>query len=263
MEPADLLRCYDQAAAQTEPGTLMIQELIPGSTHVQYSFAALCDAGRVVASVTAERVRQHPPDFGRSSTFVITVDNDQVERAARVVLAHLGLTGLAEIEFKKDPRDGSYHLLDINLRVWGWHTIARRDGLDFLAGDTWDELHAPAGIRWLRLTTDLAVGLQGIRAGQLSTRSYLRSLRGRHERAVAAGDDPLPGLVEVPSHVLSEVFSSRPRDVSGALAAADVAPKSRRAGGPHAGPRRGAKGPHHRSASDARSAPPPRTEMPT
>jgi len=209
---AALLRSYEEAAAETEPGTLMLQELIPGRGHAQFSFAALCAQGRAVASVTAERVRQQPPDFGRSSTFVVTVDEPDVERAGRRVLEELGLTGLAEVEFKRDPRDDSYRLLDINLRVWGWHTVARCAGLDFpylawrmAIGRPVDEVHAPAGLRWLRLTTDVAAGLTEIAHGDLSTRSYLRSLAGRHERAVAAGDDPVPGLAEVPLFLWSRL----------------------------------------------------------
>jgi D-aspartate ligase len=207
---AGLLRSYDEAAAETEPGSLVLQELIPGQAHTQYSFAALCEHGRAVVSVTAERVRQHPPDFGRSTTFVQTVDEPEVERAGRRILTELGLTGLGEVEFKRDPRDGSHRLLDVNLRVWGWHTIARRAGLDFpylacrlAAGERVEELRAPAGIRWLRLTTDVAAGGREIVSGDLPVVSYLRSVVGHHERAVAAGDDPLPGLIEVPLFLAS------------------------------------------------------------
>jgi D-aspartate ligase len=204
-DAAALLRHFDEAAAQTEPGSLVLQELIPGHRHVQYSYAALCDTGRVLASVTAERVRQHPPDLGRSSTYVETVTNAEVEAAGRRILAELQLTGLAEVEFKRDPRDGSYRLLDINLRVWGWHTIARRAGLDFpylawrlAVGEPVAEVRAPAGLRWLRLTTDLAAGAHEIAAGDLGIASYLRSLVRPHERPIAAADDPVPGLAEVP-----------------------------------------------------------------
>jgi hypothetical protein len=43
--------------------------------------------------------------------------------------------------------------------------------------------------------------LREIASGQLSARAYLSSVRGPHERAVAAADDPLPGLAEVPLFV--------------------------------------------------------------
>ena len=207
---AELLRRYDQAVRLTEPGTLMLQELIPGRRGAQLSFAALCDRGTPLVRVTAERERQHPMDFGRSSTLVVTVENPEVEALGRRVLARLALTGLAEVEFKRDDRDGSYRLLDINLRVWGWHTIGRRAGLDFpflawrqALGQQVPILQAPAGMRWLRLTTDLPVGLREVAGGRLSPTAYVGSVLRPHERPVLAPEDPLPALLEVPLFAVS------------------------------------------------------------
>jgi hypothetical protein len=39
--------------------------------------------------------------------------------------------------------------------------------------------------------------------GRFSLRSYLRNLLSAHERPVAALDDPLPGLLEVPMFLMS------------------------------------------------------------
>lgn len=211
-DAAALLSRYDEAAAVTEPGTLVLQELVPGDRDAQFSFAALCQDGEPLASVTALRARQHPADFGRSSTFVETIENPEVGGLGRRVLKGLGLTGLAEVEFKRDCRDGTYRLLDINVRVWGWHTIGRRAGLDFphlawrqAVGEQVAVTHAPGGLRWLRLTTDLPVGLREVAAGRVRAVSYLRSVLGRHERPVLALDDPLPALLEVPLFALSRL----------------------------------------------------------
>lgn len=209
-DPAMLLKRYDEAARVTEPGALVLQELIPGHNHVHYSFAALCDHGRPIAAVTAERMRQYPLDFGRYSTFVQTIDDPDVERAGRRVLAGLELTGLAEVEFKRDPRDGSLRLLDINVRVWGWHTIARRAGLDFpylawrqAVGESVDELQAPEGLRWLRLTTDVPAGVRQIAAGHTAPWAYAKTLLGRHEQPVLAKDDLLPALSQLPLYAIA------------------------------------------------------------
>ena len=106
----------------------MIQELIPGSGRdgdgEQLSYAALCRRGAPLAQVVAaRRTRQYPPDFGRASTFVETIEEPEVEEMSRRLLGHLGFDGLVEVEFKRDPRDGELKLLDINPRVWGWHTL--------------------------------------------------------------------------------------------------------------------------------------------
>ncbi|HEU4424937.1 MAG TPA: ATP-grasp domain-containing protein [Pilimelia sp.] len=207
-DAAELPARYDEVAPLAEPGALMLQELIPGAGG-QLSFAALCQAGEPLVTTVAERVRQYPVDFGRSSSYVETIDDAEVDQLARRVLRRLRFDGLVEIEFKRDPRDGLRKLLDINVRVWGWHTIGSEIGLDFtylawrLAnGQPVSPVRVPPGLRWLRLTTDLPAAYEEIRRGQLSLRGYLHTLLSRHERPVAALDDPLPGVLEVPMFVM-------------------------------------------------------------
>lgn len=200
-----LLARYDEACAQVPADVVMIQELIPGGGESQVSYAALCKDGQPIASITARRTRQYPMDFGRFSTFVETIDQPAIEEPSRRMLAAMQYTGLVELEFKCDPRDGRYKLLDINTRVWGWHTLGQRAGVDFsylcwqmLHGQLGPELHARSGVHWVRIATDLMVALQEIRRGQITLRSYLQSLRGPLEFAIFTMDDPLPGMVEVP-----------------------------------------------------------------
>jgi predicted ATP-grasp superfamily ATP-dependent carboligase len=128
-----------------------------------------------------------------------------VETQARRLLAGMRYTGLVEVEFKRDARDGRTKLLDVNPRVWGWHTLGRRAGVDFpylawrlARGEAVEPGRARAGVRWVRLSTDLPTALKEIGRGRLSPLGYLRSLHGPRERAIFARDDPLPGLLEGP-----------------------------------------------------------------
>src|SRR5947207_3296351 len=208
--PADdapgLVARYEEAIALVEPALIMVQEVIPGGGEAQLSFAALCRDGHVVASLTARRTRQWPMDFGRASTYVETIDAPDVERIARRILNALRFDGIVEVEFKRDPRDGALKLLDINPRVWGWHSLGRAAGVDFpyllwrlLRGEQVDERRGRAGVRWVRALTDLPVSIGEIRAGRMTMREYLASLRGPMEFAILAADDPLPAVVEIPS----------------------------------------------------------------
>jgi len=201
----ELLARYDEACSLLDPGLVMIQELIPGGGEAQFSYGALCDNGRPLASIVARRTRQYPIDFGRSSSFVETVDCAKVEEAGRRVLLGLKYTGLMEVEFKYDRRDGRYKMIDLNPRVWGWHTLATLGGVDFpyffwrLAQHLpVPEVRVKPGYRWVRMTTDLPAAIHEIRRGTLSLGSYLRSLRSPLGYAVFAVDDPLPFLLEVP-----------------------------------------------------------------
>jgi predicted ATP-grasp superfamily ATP-dependent carboligase len=197
-----LLRRYDQAMTFLNPEQVMLQELIPGGGDMQYSFAALCSDGEVLASVVARRLRQFPMDFGRLSTFVESVDQPEVADAAQRLLAASRHTGLIEIEFKLDARDGRYKVLDANPRIWGWHTMTRRDGPDFVhqlyamaVGQPQPSTTAGARLRWTRLDLDLAAAVPEMLAGRMRARDWIASLSGSVEPAIFATDDPLPSMV--------------------------------------------------------------------
>jgi len=194
-----------EAAEMVDCDLLLLQETIPGNGAAQLSYAALCEEGRVLASVTARRTRQYPADFGRASTFVETIEQPQVAELSQQLLEEMRFSGLIEVEFKRDPRDDQLKLLDINPRVWGWHSLCQRAGVDFpyLAWRLAQGLSVPAseaelGVRWLRFSTDFPTAVREIARGRLPARDYVRSLRGPRAQAIFARDDPWPGLVELP-----------------------------------------------------------------
>jgi len=193
-----------RALAIVGPGEVMVQELVPGDGLQQYAYCALYERGEPVATMVARRLRQHPPEFGRASTFVETVDAQPVEDLSRRLLGHLGFDGLVELEYKLDPRSGEFKLLDFNARTWGYHTIAPKAGVDFPYLLFRRQLRQPVqhqrartGVRWVRLLTDLPTAVVEIAGGRLRTRDYLRSLRSAHVEAVFSREDPLPGLAEL------------------------------------------------------------------
>jgi D-aspartate ligase len=201
---AELGERFEAAAALVGPGEVMVQELIPGDGAQQFAYCALFCDGRPVAAMTVRRTRQHPPEFGRASTFVETVNVPGLEAMSARFLRSIGYYGLVEVEYKRDPRDGRCKLLDVNARTWGYHTLGVRAGVDFPAllfadqlGETVTMCRARAGVRWVRLLTDLPTAAIELRRGRLGWRSYVRSLRTADTEAVFAARDPLPGLVEL------------------------------------------------------------------
>jgi predicted ATP-grasp superfamily ATP-dependent carboligase len=185
-------------------GEVIVQELIPGDGREQYAYGALYADGRPLATMVARRRRQHPPDFGRASTFVETYDEPEVEALSERVLGAIGYDGLVELEYKRDARDGTFKLLDFNARTWGYHTLAPAAGVDFpyllfrhALGLAVEPQRTRPGVRWVRLLTDLPTGYVQIRAGDFRLRDYLRTLRSAHTEAVFSREDPLPGLAEL------------------------------------------------------------------
>jgi len=153
----------------------------------------------------ARRLRQYPKDFGQFSTFVETVDEPQVVEPAERLLAAARFTGLVEVEFKRDPHNGQFKVLDINPRVWGWHTLSVRAGVDFsyllwllVRGEPVPHLRGRPGERWIHTSADLRVAVGEILSGGFSAGAYLRSIRGRVESAIFSWDDPAPGFLDLP-----------------------------------------------------------------
>lgn len=201
---AELRELFERAAAIVGSGEVMVQELIPGDGEHQFAYCAFYRDGGPVASMTARRRRQHPPEFGRASTYVETVDVPLLEELSRRFLDAVGYYGLVEVEFKLDPRDGTYKLLDVNPRTWGYHTIGAQAGVDFpyllyadQTGEEVEECRASPGVRWIRLLTDVPTGVVEIAGRRLGWRSYLRTLGQFDVEAVFSRHDPLPGLVEL------------------------------------------------------------------
>lgn len=207
-ERSQLARLFEEACALVGPGVVILQEMIPGAGEAQYSYSALYQDGNPIATLVARRVRQFPLDFGYTSTFVETVECPEVEDAAHRFLQSIRYTGLAEVEFKFDKRDGRYKLLDVNPRVWTWHTLGRKAGVDFpylmclqANGCAVTSLRGRAGAHWILGARDFVAAMMEIRRGRLTAQSYFRSLRPPIELGVFAMDDPLPAFAAFPEFV--------------------------------------------------------------
>lgn len=201
---AELKERFRQAAALVGPGEVMIQEFIPGDGRQQVSYCAFFKDGKAVGLMLARRRRQHPPEFGRASTFVETCDLPAIEAPSERFLRKIDYYGLVEVEYKLDLRDGQYKLLDVNARTWGYHSLGQSAGVDFpylvyadLVGEPVEPSRTRPGVRWIRLVTDAPTGLLEIARRRLSVREYVRSLTTVQTEAVFSRDDPLPWLVEL------------------------------------------------------------------
>jgi predicted ATP-grasp superfamily ATP-dependent carboligase len=195
---------------------IIVQEWVPGGGSSQYAFGAVCVAGDPRVSIVARRTRQYPRDFGRASCFVESVDHPVVAKEAIRLLQALRIDGLAEVEFKQDEADGSLKLLDVNVRVWGWHSLGAAAGVDFshaayrmACGEELEYRVGAAGVRWARLALDVPYALADFAGGRLRASEYLRSLRRPLQGPIAARDDPLPAVAELPLLLLQSAW--RPR----------------------------------------------------
>ena len=191
-------------ARQTSQSEIMIQDLIPGDGCHQFAYCAFFKEGRALGSMVVRRRRQHPAEFGRASTFVETIDLPILEELSQQFLRAINYYGLVELEYKLDPRDGIYRLLDVNGRTWGYHSLGQGAGVDFpymlyadQTGEATRTCRGRAGTSWVRLVTDIPTALTEIFRGRQDWRSYLKSVRAADVESVFSREDLLPGLAEL------------------------------------------------------------------
>ena len=167
----------------------LIQELLPDDgTNPTLSYGAFCVDGQIKAFWMGEKLRQHPLRFG-TATFArsvyVKVCHDQSVR----LLKALNYTGVCEVEYLKDPRDGEYKLIEINARTWLWVGLARACGVDF-AKLVYDHVNsrttgmqAPGkydiGVCWVNPFTDMVYAAKAMISRRLGLRDYVKPMRGR------------------------------------------------------------------------------------
>jgi len=184
---------------------VIVQELIPGSGDTQLAYCAFFKEGAARAKMTVRRLRQHPAEFGRASTFVQSIERPDLDEPSERFLSSIGYYGLVEIEYKHDVRDGQTKLLDVNARTWGYHGLGQRAGVDFpfhlyadqLGLQPPDSGAAATGVTWIRLITDLPTVAIAMRRRSLRPRETARSVLSADVGSVFARDDPLPSLSEL------------------------------------------------------------------
>jgi D-aspartate ligase len=113
--------------------SVVLQEYIPGSSAEHFFIDGYADhAGAIKALFARRRRRIYPPDFGNSTSMSSVPLSDVAGAVDSVhrVLAAVSYRGIFSVEFKRDPRDGAFKLLEINARPWWFVDFAVRCGVD-------------------------------------------------------------------------------------------------------------------------------------
>ncbi|HEX6988509.1 MAG TPA: hypothetical protein VF282_03515, partial [Bacillota bacterium] len=181
-------------------GPVLIQERIPGGDDQihQVGFVRSVD-GRLLARFAGRNLLQYPPHFGSGALVVAEVAPDAVDLATHIVET-LDLVGIANVELKRDARDGRLKLMEVDPRLWLWHDLGRVAGVDLawtyyqlLAGmDPAPQLQQRQGVKWVHEIRAPAAAWAAARAGERGWVRLLADFREIHCRALWAWDDPMP-----------------------------------------------------------------------
>lgn len=197
----DLERLYRKMWRPGEP--LMIQEIVPGGDNALYGYLSCWDRrSRPLVLFTKRKLRQHPVHFGNGS-LQVSERNETTAEQSILLLSALAYSGVASIEYKRDDRDGSFKLLDLNPRTVSGEQLAVDSGVDIPYIHYLDVIgeDAPAtppfreGVKYVHLSWDVQSLLSQRKKGTLPFHRWLLSLAGVRSFALLSLSDPAPSLV--------------------------------------------------------------------
>ncbi|MGO9114085.1 MAG: hypothetical protein ACLP9L_33130 [Thermoguttaceae bacterium] len=199
----ELQSLYETMSRVIGPSQVIVQDYLPDPSRNLFSFAGYFKEGEPTLGLSVKRTRQFPRDFGLFSTFVEAVEVPELRELASQLLRFIHYTGLAEVEFMWNAKRGRFELLDVNARLWAWHSLAIAAGLDLPFVAFADAIgQSPTlgakrqGAKWVRFSTDLRAATEEIRLGTLSVKEYLNSLRRATAFSVFSRSDPMPFIAE-------------------------------------------------------------------
>lgn len=193
----EMISVYKQAAAAGLE--VMLQEIIPGDDACVVNYNSYFCNGTAALEFTAAHVRNAPPMWG-STRVAVSRDIPEVLIPGRSILRALGFEGYACTEFKRDSRDGSYKLMEVNGRHNLSTLLAVRCGVNFpwlhyrhLAyGEVPSQRPARTGIYWIDLTRDLGYSARYFGYEHYSPVQYLAPYLRPHIFAILDWKDPRP-----------------------------------------------------------------------
>lgn len=217
-----LVKTMDEAVSAVETARqhaldVMLCEWVPGPDSNLCSYYAYYDReGTRVTEFTKYVIRRLPQYFG-GGVYHGTSWQGDVAEAGRRFFDHLGMWGICNIEFKRDPRDGKLKVIECNPRVTAAQELLVRSGLDLAELAYRDATGQPIavtdGAGWKYGLTlwyprqDFAAFIRLRRSGQLSFLEWLRTIMRFHVLPYFRFNDPVPSLVLKYRYVVRKISS--------------------------------------------------------
>lgn len=182
---------------------VLLMEVIPGGDDQLCSYYTYLDeAGQPQFEFTKRIIRRHPVNMG-PATYHVTDHIPALREPALALFRHVGLQGVANVEFKLDPRDGVLRLIECNARFTASNELLVRAGFDMARWvyrrilderPTMPETYRD-GLHLWSPAQDLQAFLELHAAGDLDWLGWIRGLLHRQTFPVWDWRDPLPSLV--------------------------------------------------------------------
>ena len=195
--PAELRAYARDMQAGPDSTNLLVQQYVPGGATDAWIFGGYFgQASDLRYGGTGRKLRQYPAEAGVTSLGVCEA-NERIYALTRQLATATGYRGLIDIDFRHDPRDDEFKVLDVNPRVGHqFRLFTSASGDDVVSALYRDMLGRPldseapvTGRRWIVENYDLRSAIPEIARGELSVPRWVDSLRGISEAAWFAWDD--------------------------------------------------------------------------
>jgi predicted ATP-grasp superfamily ATP-dependent carboligase len=199
----------------------MLHEYIPGDDTQGVNYNSYFWNGEPLVEFTAEKVRLAPQGFGVPRV-VISKDFPEVKEPGRKILKAMNFYGYSCTEFKRDIRDGTFKLMEVNGRHNLSTLLSVKCGINFpwlmykhlVLGDLPSASDYKSGIYWIDLTKDIIYNLAHYHKERYSLVQYLRPYISPHVFAILDWKDPKPfikrwiDLVRMPFKQIGDLLSN-------------------------------------------------------
>jgi len=188
---------------------VLVQEKIPGNYGVNtLDFYSNRD-GDIIAAYASFQARQDRPQYG-TCTIMESLWIPELFEYGKKIIKDLNYWGMGTLEYKKDPRDGKYKFIELNVRpvlsiykvTGGGVNIPYIGYQDVYKTADYDKnsVVTPSpetnGLRWIRMYDDLQVVMKWDENFHNRMKMFLSTFQGKRVHNIFSYNDPIPVIVQ-------------------------------------------------------------------
>lgn len=182
---------------------MIVTELIPGGDKGYCSYYTYLDErGEPLFHFTKRKIRQYPTGFGFGS-YHLTDWNTEVADLGLKFFQRIGIRGLANVEFKRDPRDGVLKLIECNHRFTEANEQIKLAGIDLglfvynkLTGRPLPDVRSyKSGVVLMKPVPDFLAFRSLFRQGEITWKEWLRDIFRPVHFLYFKWWDPMPAVM--------------------------------------------------------------------